>query len=116
MSDDRAYYQAGQETGGGVMGEIRRQMEEMMTGQRRPTPSIRHQPAGDRTRHGQLLGHGEKTGLAAAAMVGYWMLPLIAGKKRKRKLRRRRARGGPSRAQSAQQPDQPQDSGQDPQS
>ena len=116
MTDYRRYQQGGQQTGGGIMDEIRRQMEEMMTGQqRRPTPSVRHEPAGERTRFGQALGHGEQTGLAAAAMVGYWMLPLLSRKKRKRKLRRRRPRGTQVRALSAQQLGQPQNPPQDPQ-
>jgi hypothetical protein len=71
-----------------VRDELRRQMEEMLRGGRRPTPTVIRET--ETTRRGGAMGEGEHTGFAMAAFVGYWALPLIA--RRKRRKRRRRAR------------------------
>jgi heme exporter protein D len=75
---------------GGILGEIRRQMEEMLGGTRPVRPSAL--PGTPTTRRGGAVGEDAHFGLAMAAVASYWALPLMARRKQKRRMQRRRER------------------------
>jgi hypothetical protein len=69
--------------GGTIFDEIRRQMEEMLGGQRPPGPRVVvNQPEA-----GQRAQPNDHFGLAMTSVAAYWLLPIMAAKRRRRRMR-----------------------------
>jgi hypothetical protein len=100
---DYGRHGSSEQGGGGILGEIRRQMEEMLQGSRPPAPTV--VPSGQTTRRGRNVGEGSNTGLAVAAMASYWALPLLVRKKHRRRMKRLREQARAEREAAEQNPD-----------